>query len=183
MKAGALGREGIAESLLFLYKKSDCQDSKMVWRDLRATQERGTRWLRDAIEYFAASPEYHNLHRDSMLCHASGAWYFYGVAAAHIVPFFIDDRLSEILFGTQSDSEMQKRHGARSGQKLTKQWSRDILRARAIVFPTQLLKTIAATRDNRPGPVDDGSSTSNTYEDTTNRSHVNLALGDVVAVS
>jgi hypothetical protein len=60
----------------------------------------------DVEDYYVGAGEDRGLSGNCTWCHVSGLWrYSEDVKAAHIVPFFLDmDKLSEILFGTQSDS-------------------------------------------------------------------------------
>jgi hypothetical protein len=90
---------GIAECLLILYRKSDGQGKNKL-------RKRPSHWRSDVEDYYLGAGEDHAKKGGLTWCHISGSWHpSANVKAAHIVPFFLDmDKLSEILFGTQSDS-------------------------------------------------------------------------------
>ncbi len=97
------GESKMAECLLALYKKSD---------GLEKVRKRPNSWRQDALDFYLGTIDYHDKpiskdqNRIFVWCHITGAWYHPKlVKAAHIVPFFLDmDRISEILFGSQSES-------------------------------------------------------------------------------
>jgi HNH endonuclease len=93
------GGSGIAECLLILYRKSDGQGKG-------ASRKRPNHWREDVEDYYLGAGEDHGKGEGLTWCHISGTWSISSnVKAAHIVPFFLNmDKLSEILFGTQSDS-------------------------------------------------------------------------------
>jgi HNH endonuclease len=93
------GGSGIAECLLILYRKSDGQGETKL-------RKRPAHFRTDVESYYVGAGEYHGLSGGHMWCHISGLWeYNENVKAAHIVPFFLDmDKLTEILFGSQSES-------------------------------------------------------------------------------
>jgi HNH endonuclease len=93
------GGSGIAECLLILYRKSDGQGKGVLRR-------RPSHWREDVEDYYLGAGEDHGKEEGLTWCHISGTWNLSAnVKAAHIVPFFLNmDKLSEILFGTQSDS-------------------------------------------------------------------------------
>ncbi|KAK0751901.1 hypothetical protein B0T18DRAFT_457997 [Schizothecium vesticola] len=97
-------RSGSATAcLMALYRKSN---------GLQKTSKRPSSFRADAITYYAGSKTSSSSSTDSsnksagVWCHVTGLWWApAGVKAAHIVPYFLDNKeIGEILFGSRAPS-------------------------------------------------------------------------------